>query len=53
VTYISQLERGLKSPSLATLMLLGAALGTAAAELVAATEQVLGATSVTDRSEGR
>lgn len=41
VTYISQLERGLKSPSLATLMRLGAALGVPASDLVAATEQAL------------
>lgn len=38
VTYISQLERGLKSPSLATLLVLGSALKTSAAELVATTE---------------
>lgn len=38
VTYISQLERGLKSPSLTTLVLLAGALEQPAADLVAAAE---------------
>lgn len=39
VTYISQLERGLKSPSLTTLVLVGEALEVSAGELVIATEK--------------
>ncbi len=38
-TYISQLERGLKSPSLTTLLLLARALNVRASELVQAAEQ--------------
>lgn len=37
-TYVSQLERGLKSPSLRTLLKIGGALSYSAAKLVAAAE---------------
>ena len=41
-TYVSQLERGLKSPSLRVLLRIAHALGCSASELVAAIEKRLG-----------